>query len=203
MEMEEKLATGKGELTTGQKSCLWLTTARVALDARIRFFEKYKADNAASQRYVSLAITALEKARMYMGKLLGIYGTHSPYPEGYNPENSEVRPPADTYPGELPTVHIGQEVIYIKQQRKDLSVVVKGAESLRGHFSLNSDGNLFLNQVVIGLYDCTNWLGMELNSLVKPKAPHIQSPDEKIEEENKDNIAGKAISKEEIEDLLH
>ena len=166
MESNEKTTIVIPEKTTGEKAIDWLRSVRVALHARILILENYKNDTAASKRYVSLAITALERSRMFMGKLIGAYGNKSPYPDGYKPENTVIEDMSDTYTGaELPTIISGQEIVFIKQQRKEAKAVIEGLESFIGHFPFNSNGSLFLIEVIISLHDVTNWLGMELWSL--------------------------------------
>lgn len=154
--------------STGEKAIIWLKSVRVALDARIKFFEGYK-ELAGSQRYIALAVTSLERSRMFMGKLMGAYGSASPYKEGYNPESPEVISPIDAWDGTLPVIHEGQQIVHVKQARKDVSTVITGLEEFLGHFPFNSNGNLFLTQAIISLHDVTNWLGMELYSLTPPE----------------------------------
>lgn len=43
----------------------------------------------------SLAITKLQEAIMWLGMDLKDLGTQNPYPQSYNPENSEIEPTAD------------------------------------------------------------------------------------------------------------
>lgn len=173
--------------STGEKAIIWLKSVRIALDARVKFFEGYK-ELAGSQRYIALAVTSLERSRMFMGKLMGVYGSASPYKEGYNPESSEVISPIDVWDGTLPVIHEGQQIVHVKQARKDVATVIAGLEELTGHFPFNSNGNLFLTQVIIGLHDVTNWLGMELYSLTPPEAlvSSIEEAEKEVEAELKE-----------------
>lgn len=48
-----------------------------------------------SSRETSLAITKLQEAVMWLGMNLKRLGEANPYPESYNPKNTEIAPTAD------------------------------------------------------------------------------------------------------------
>lgn len=48
-------------------------------------------------REVSLCLTKLEEAKMWLGKRLGELGQANPYPESTNPESLSIEPETDKY----------------------------------------------------------------------------------------------------------
>jgi hypothetical protein len=199
METNETTTIKVPELTTGQKTCAWLKTARVALHARMQLFENYEKD-AASGRYIALTFTALERSRMFMGKLMGAYGNINPYPDGYKPENTKVENIADTYTGALPVIISGQEIVFIKQQRVDCKNMIEGLETFLGHFPFNTKGNMFLIEATVSLHDATNWLGMELWSLNQKTDSILDKVKEYVLPKTQDVTEKKELS---IDDILN
>lgn len=157
------------EPSTAKTASLVTTALRKDIDARIQLARRYmNEDFAANKRYVALAITAMERGRMYLGKILGVYGVRqNPYPDGYNPKSSVIEAAADTNNADLQSVHMekGNSVAFVKQLKLEFSLAINAVEVFRLHFPANSNGSLFVNEALVSMHDVTNWLGMELGAI--------------------------------------
>src|SRR3990167_3329874 len=137
---------------------------RVELDKQTIIMQGLK-----PSREISVAITASQNAKMWMGMALKELEVENPYPESKNAANDKIEPTADVYKGDLnlsSQPHINQ----VKQLRFDLTAIADGLESNKGNLlSTNIDVQLYHHLLKAWEYtiESNMWLGMELGRIFK------------------------------------
>ncbi len=128
-------------------------------------------------REVSLAVTNLQLAKMWMGLLLGAAGEGTPYPESDDPKSKRIEAEADrgyefVYEEAAPDDAVAQ----VKELRKVIKELVDELRGLQYHVAeyLNepdpADDNAYWGmeyflQVCLVAMQARLWLGMELGQL--------------------------------------
>lgn len=120
------------------------------------------ADCGESSRPISVAITEIQSARMWLGEALAESGFTNPYKDSLNPTNEKVAPLADEAedPYRPPS---GSHIKYIKEIRVEL---VRLSEKIRQEVITGSNKQFYRLAVTSAYVAATNarmWLGKELD----------------------------------------
>lgn len=123
-------------------------------------------------REVNLARTAVQQARMLLGKVLGLLGEATPYPQADNPASAEIAPRADVaeYVPELP----GDAVADFKTVRAVLEVNLAHCTALRRRLwarYYDTEAEILYARAYSDLVLAKMWLGEGLARLAEKKAP--------------------------------
>lgn len=118
-----------------------------------------------SPNEISLAVTSLRRARMFLGKVLEeLSPDTNPYPESTNPESSRIEPRADAEqydyaPVDIPLTDVGE----IKLLRRRIQDIIEDMKRVAAGYHPDRDlGGVFYTTALLALIEAKMWLGEEL-----------------------------------------
>jgi hypothetical protein len=123
-----------------------------------------------ASREASLAFTAMQRAKMWLGKCMEELGTPTPYPQSENPDSKAIEPPADhteetifnsgTESTETAKVKMLRQVLEktIIGMKHGVSAIHEGAGN--SHFF-----SIAIQEAYISAVDAKMWLGMRLGAI--------------------------------------
>jgi len=123
-------------------------------------------------REISIAITATQNAKMWLGQVLKYIGTDNPYPDSKDAANTKISPTADVFKGDS-TVSLEEmeHIQQVKLMRRRLSDSYGDLETLKKHKGISLGGES-VDMVVLSIdksweyvVEANMWLGMELGRI--------------------------------------
>lgn len=129
-------------------------------------------------REFSLAITALQESKMWLGKVLQEFGEANPYPESKNPESKRIEPTAEHGTEDL---HVywdkqGYGVVgTIKDLRKRIEALLPQIWEVRTFQGNGQKQILYADQSYLRACASMMWLGMALG-VIRDKENEPMTP---------------------------
>jgi hypothetical protein len=122
-------------------------------------------------REIATAKTNLQRAQMFLGKMLGSIGEKTPYTESNNSDNEIIEEPVDKAPGAIKYPDgVDTTIKKIKFIREEIEIVVQQINATIGMYDKVIDeydilSASFLVTVMTALTEAEMWLGQELNNI--------------------------------------
>lgn len=138
---------------------------RVELDKHTFYLQQMK-----GSRQISIAITATQNARMWLGQVLNVLDEPNPYPDSKDATNNKIAPTTDVFTTKDDTPFVNMDGIkQAKVMRQRLTSLYEEMEHLeaKGILSrqLNDKGMLCISKSWAYIVEANMWLGMELGRI--------------------------------------